>query len=161
MRFALLLLFAFFVNVCGARPVIVKFKDVLTTAVAVKKEATTFQQDAISLLQTRGVSYESFWIVNCLILDADPALVSELLKLESVEYIIDDEPVYPLIIDDDSKPFMDPYMWNLETINIRGQWNDGFDGQNIVVCNLDTGVDWTHPALQNSFRGDIDGDGDV
>ena len=161
MRFLLsLLLLTFFVNVCCARPVIVKFKNI-STSISAKKEAITLQYDAVNLLQAEGISYESFWIVNCLVLDADPILISKLLKFESVEYIIDDVLMYPLIVNDVSEPFMDPYMWNLETINIRGQWDDGFYGQGTVVCNFDTGVDVTHPALQNSFRGDINNDGDV
>ena len=39
-------------------------------------------------------------------------------------------------------------------------WADGIIGQGVVVANVDTGVDFTHPALVNQYRGNIGG-GDV
>ncbi len=43
--------------------------------------------------------------------------------------------------------------WHLTHIGIPDIWNAGFTGETIVVANLDTGVDWTHPALQSKYRG--------
>ena len=43
--------------------------------------------------------------------------------------------------------------WNITRIGADQVWNLGFDGTGVVVGQLDTGVDWTHPALKNKWRG--------
>ncbi|MFW5435908.1 S8 family serine peptidase [Paenibacillus apiarius] len=43
--------------------------------------------------------------------------------------------------------------WNLRNINASQVWEMGIDGTGIVVANMDSGVDWTHPALQRKWRG--------
>jgi subtilisin family serine protease len=43
--------------------------------------------------------------------------------------------------------------WNLVHIGITDVWSEGITGEGIVVANLDTGVDWDHPALKNKYRG--------
>jgi uncharacterized repeat protein (TIGR01451 family) len=44
--------------------------------------------------------------------------------------------------------------WNIRLVRADQVWRD-FDitGKGVVVANLDTGVDWTHPALQSKYRG--------
>lgn len=43
--------------------------------------------------------------------------------------------------------------WNIERINADKVWDLGFDGTGVVVASLDTGVDWTHRALKEKWRG--------
>lgn len=43
--------------------------------------------------------------------------------------------------------------WSLSHIGITDVWAEGYDGTGIVVANLDTGVDWDHPALKSHYRG--------
>jgi subtilisin family serine protease len=44
--------------------------------------------------------------------------------------------------------------WNITLIQADQVWNAlGIDGTGVVVANLDTGVDWLHPALQTKYRG--------
>ena len=44
--------------------------------------------------------------------------------------------------------------WNIERIRAPLVWDAlDFDGADVVVANLDSGVDWLHPALQSSYRG--------
>jgi bacillopeptidase F len=44
--------------------------------------------------------------------------------------------------------------WNIAQVRADEVWRD-FDvtGRGVVVANLDTGVDWTHPALRDQYRG--------
>ncbi len=44
--------------------------------------------------------------------------------------------------------------WNIARVRADQVWSD-FDiaGAGVVVANMDTGVDWTHPALQSKYRG--------
>ena len=44
--------------------------------------------------------------------------------------------------------------WNIAQVRADQVWSDfGITGRGVVVANMDTGVDWTHPALQGQYRG--------
>ncbi|MBN2084770.1 MAG: S8 family serine peptidase [Anaerolineales bacterium] len=43
--------------------------------------------------------------------------------------------------------------WNITAVGAPIVWEQGVDGSGIVVAGADTGVDWTHPALQSAYRG--------
>ena len=44
--------------------------------------------------------------------------------------------------------------WNIAKVRANQVWRDfGITGRGVVVANMDTGVDWTHPALQSKYRG--------
>jgi subtilisin family serine protease len=49
--------------------------------------------------------------------------------------------------------------WNITAVGAPSVWQRGVDGSGIVVAVSDTGVDWTHPALQSKYRGLSDGTG--
>ena len=48
--------------------------------------------------------------------------------------------------------------WGVAKIGAPGAWGEGILGQGVVVASVDTGVDFTHPALVNQYRGN-NGDG--
>ncbi|GGA41076.1 S8 family serine peptidase [Paenibacillus physcomitrellae] len=50
--------------------------------------------------------------------------------------------------------------WNIERVNAPEVWAKGIDGTGIVVASLDTGVDYTHPALERKWRG-LDANGNI
>ena len=44
--------------------------------------------------------------------------------------------------------------WGIQHIRADQVWNGlGINGTGVVVANLDTGVDWQHPALRTRYRG--------
>ncbi|MCW2925792.1 MAG: serine protease [Thermoleophilia bacterium] len=43
--------------------------------------------------------------------------------------------------------------WNLNRIHVDAAHKDGLTGKGVVVGSLDTGVDFTHPALLSKYRG--------
>lgn len=46
------------------------------------------------------------------------------------------------------------WRWNLRMLGVdRVRDGLGLDGSGVVVANLDTGVDWQHPALMTRYRG--------
>ncbi len=52
--------------------------------------------------------------------------------------------------------------WNLNAINAPEVWAQGFTGEGTIVAVLDTGVDYTHPDLDDNIfvnTGEIAGDG--
>ena len=38
--------------------------------------------------------------------------------------------------------------WNVEKVKADQAWDLGYDGTGVVVANIDSGVDWTHPHLR-------------
>ena len=47
--------------------------------------------------------------------------------------------------------------WNIQRVGAPDVWAMGFTGAGAVVGVLDTGVEWTHPALVNHYRPQIPG----
>src|SRR5438046_2446271 len=43
--------------------------------------------------------------------------------------------------------------WGVQNVNAPAVWALGYTGQGIVVGNQDTGMRWTHAALQPHYRG--------
>lgn len=50
--------------------------------------------------------------------------------------------------------------WNIAQVGAPEVWDMGIDGTGIVVANLDTGVEYTHPALSSKWRG-FDASGNI
>ncbi len=49
-----------------------------------------------------------------------------------------------------------PICWNIRKIGADRVWQEfGINGQGIVVANIDTGVNFGHPALSPSYRGNL------
>jgi len=47
--------------------------------------------------------------------------------------------------------------WNINQVRAPEVWAQGFFGQGVVVANIDTGVQFDHPALVNQYRGNLGG----
>ena len=90
-----------------------------------------------------------FWITNSLSVEASPELIQLLAARSDVARI---EPVEtfqaPALT-----PAGEPGWDNRGMINAPQLWALGIRGQGVVVANLDSGVDSTHPELQDSWRG--------
>jgi uncharacterized repeat protein (TIGR01451 family) len=44
--------------------------------------------------------------------------------------------------------------WNIAKVRADQVWRElGITGRGVVVANMDSGVDWTHPALRGKYRG--------
>src|SRR5690625_1214571 len=43
--------------------------------------------------------------------------------------------------------------WNVDRVNAPDVWSLGFDGSGIIIANMDTGVQWDHPALKEKYLG--------
>lgn len=65
---------------------------------------------------------------------------------ESIEIKIDETSKGMLVND----PSVDQ-QWGLKTVKIQNVWNTGNFGNNVLVCVIDTGVDYTHPDLASNI----------
>ncbi len=111
---------------------------------------------------TPGVRAESFWLTNVLVVTggATPALARRLAGLAGVSKIRAErtfplvEPVerHAVVIAED-----EPTPYGITTIGADDVWADGILGSGVVVGNVDTGVDYTHEALVEQYRGNNGG----
>jgi len=119
-------------------------------------------------LETRGIEYQPFWIVNMLRVRGDAALVDALAQRPEVAKIdlnlrfrtlpsFNPSNVFPV------SPFPGPLgrrllepavgPWGISHIGAPQVWALGIRGQGIVVASADTGVQWDHEALREGYRG--------
>ena len=118
----------------------------------------TTQADLLKELREddRVAWVNSFWIANAMGLEAKPAVFVELAARSDVAVVFGDDPA-PLIEPVASSPSTTNGFLGVEP-GIQGTrapelWNMGIKGQGVIVCNIDTGVDGTHPALKDRWRG--------
>lgn len=89
----------------------------------------------------------SFWVFNGLAATATGDVIDELAARTDVKAITPDEiQIAPAQLIAPPEP-------NLTTIGAPSLWNLGVYGQDVVVANMDSGVDISHPDLSNSWRG--------
>jgi uncharacterized repeat protein (TIGR01451 family) len=110
----------------------------------------------------RARNVRPFWASPIIALEAKPDLIGDLSGRADVVQIRPDEPIYldhaPL--QTVSSPGSTGTLpWNLRMLDV-GLANEalGLDGTGVVVANMDTGVDWRHPALMRQYRGYRDRD---
>ncbi|MGW6457261.1 S8 family serine peptidase, partial [Streptomyces sp. NPDC055078] len=108
-----------------------------------------------ALLKSEGVAYESFWIVNTVKVTGDKALAEKIAARPEVASLEVDDPIpVPKPLPGKAEPGVNAVEWNVDRINAPKVWSElGVRGEGIVVANIDTGVDVTHPALRSTYRG--------
>jgi subtilisin family serine protease len=144
------------------------YKTLLETAERSQKELLA----DLEAQQTEGFvsSYHPHFIVNAVTVTGNQMAVNRLLARPDVAriergsdiYIPDPirEPVLsPAEVKDSSAP--SSLAWGVSKIRADEVWSDlGITGAGVVVANIDTGVDYTHPALVNQYRGTATGSHD-
>ncbi len=101
---------------------------------------------------------QRFWISPIISLKANPKIIRELALRDDVAFIRPDEKI---VLQEDfstvtptSMTSSDAWLSNLDMIDVdKVQELFGFNGNGVVVANIDTGVDYYHPALMKKYRG--------
>ena len=111
-----------------------------------------------NFLNSKKVTYQSFWVVNMLVATADRALVEALAVRPDVARVDSNRPTRwiedPSIANFGVTPSNPAAVeWGVQDVNAPQVWAMGFTGQGIVIGNEDTGMRWTHNALKPHYRG--------
>ena len=108
--------------------------------------------------------YQSFWIANCVRVDATPAVIKELGSRPDVEAIYlnyEIELIEPVAVGEPEEKPAFPTRSGEEdgVVAVRAPevWAMGFTGEGVLTATLDTGVDGNHEALASRWRGVADG----
>ena len=109
----------------------------------------------------RVEGYTPFWVFNGLAVTGDLETLLALAARPEVEMIrANHKHQLPNPIPNTQYPIPNTQSveWNIAQVRADQVWSDfGITGRGVVVANMDTGVDCTHPALQSQYRG-ADGD---
>jgi len=118
--------------------------------------AAASQADVLQFLRENNIEHRSYWINNSIWLRADAATLQILSRRADIAYVHANPSVRGDFPEQaDQQPLL-PLGGIEPSINLVGApvvWNQGYTGQGIVVAGHDTGYDWDHPALINSYRG--------
>ncbi|MBI5304501.1 MAG: S8 family serine peptidase [Chloroflexi bacterium] len=102
------------------------------------------------LTQGRVREFRPLWVLNAIALTADSSVINELGQSPLVSRIVLDATIAaprPVV---QTAAAAEP---NIARINAPALWNLGYRGQGVVVANMDTGVDYTHPDIATQWRG--------
>ncbi len=114
-------------------------------------------------LDAAAVEHQDFWIANQVLVEAGDASTLELARSISGVRSIRADRDYELIepVDsakDDKNVGTEAVEWGIQNINADDVWSTyGAHGEGIVVGSIDTGAEFTHPALVSHYRGNLGG----
>ena len=122
-----------------------------------QKTADDSQAGLRGFLKKAGAQYEPFWIVNAIEVTAGRGVLKNLANDPSVAQILPDRTFeVPKPIPGSQEPKVDTVEWNVNDIGAPTVWSTyGDRGENIVVANIDTGVQFDHPGLVAHYRGNL------
>lgn len=108
-------------------------------------------------LQARGIRYRTYWAANMLVVDGDQSLMETLAARTDTRAIESNAPFRwvdePHTLAQSDTTGTATIEWGVSNINAPAVWALGYSGQGIIVAAQDTGMQWTHPALQPHYRG--------
>ncbi|MEO0189875.1 MAG: S8 family peptidase [candidate division WOR-3 bacterium] len=118
-----------------------------------KKFAQTSQQPLLDYLlcfSDQIVEIKTYWIFNGLYLKATKRVIDDIARHQKVSFITRNDKIY---LDKTENCDSDKRMagYNIRIIKADSCWNEGFDGTGVIIGNIDSGVDTTHPALQGKW----------
>ncbi|WP_245724515.1 S8 family serine peptidase [Micromonospora citrea] len=130
-------------------------------AAALKKTAADSQSKVRAELDGAGAKYQTFWATNAIkVSGGSLAMAQSFAAHAEVEGLY--APVayaVPEVTKGTDEKTVNALEWGIANINADDVWSQyGVKGAGITVANIDTGVQFDHPALVSSYRGN-NGDG--
>lgn len=117
------------------------------------------QERVRAYLDLRGVEYQSFWINNTILVNtSDQTTFDGLLNFVEIDSLRArrrptlHEPVSEAPSLTINAAGVEA---NIAHVGAPDVWAQGYDGKDIVVANIDTGVNYLHAALVRQYRGNL------
>ncbi|MGW1279902.1 S8 family serine peptidase [Streptomyces tsukubensis] len=132
-------------------------KDARAAAVyeAKREHAERSQAGVVKALEGMRAEYTPYWIVNTVRVVATAKVAEELaLRPEVAGLDAEDRITIPKPVRGERENTVDAVEWNIDRIKAPQVWSQlGVRGEGVVVANIDTGVDYQHPAVDEQYRG--------
>ncbi len=106
--------------------------------------------DILSNFSERIFELKTYWIFNGFYLKATRDVIEVIIKHPKVSHITPNGILY-LEKNDIHKYGARSGGYNISIIKVDSCWAEGFDGTGVIIGNIDSGVDTTHPALQGKW----------
>ncbi|MFJ8580891.1 S8 family serine peptidase [Micromonospora sp. NPDC093277] len=122
---------------------------------ALRQAAESSQRDVRARLDAAKVGYEPFWATNAIYVRSGTAeLAAELAKKSEVRGLFAPTTYALPEVTATAEPAPAAVEWGVAAINADDVWQSrGVRGEGIVVANIDSGVQYDHPALAAAYRG--------
>ena len=122
------------------------------------------QASILAWLDRKGIDYRAFYLINMIEVEGDAELADALRRHPDVHRLLPDPvidarlrveapPSWVTFLDEQAVQATAVPPYGLTYTNADDVWALGYTGQNIVIANQDTGVDWAHNALKPNYRG--------
>ncbi|MEN9580828.1 MAG: hypothetical protein RJA70_3837 [Pseudomonadota bacterium] len=121
--------------------------------------AASSQAGLLGTLARTNAQVRSFWIVNALQVTADKGTIASIAADPAVAAVYPDR-VYelPPIKPGATQATINGLEWGVSAVRAPEAWQTfGVRGEGVVIANIDTGVDFQHPALVQQYRGNLGG----
>ncbi|MFI7519691.1 S8 family serine peptidase [Micromonospora globbae] len=128
---------------------------------ALKKTAANSQAKVAAELNSSGTKYQTFWATNAIRVSGGSLSMAQNIAAHSEVEALYAPVAYevPKTSKGDTEKVVNALEWGIANINADDVWSQyGVNGQGVTIANIDTGVQFDHPALVNSYRGN-NGDG--
>ena len=108
--------------------------------------ARSSQDDLLATLSEYGNrvgNVRPFWIYNCIAMEATGDVIRSIMQREDVGYIEEDGKV-TLFTKPDRRALSSgnrSVTWNIEIVKAPQAWDLGYTGKDIIIENIDSGVD--------------------
>ncbi len=125
-----------------------------------KDFASRTQASILAYLQSQSeddvLEFQSFWVANVIRAELTKRAILSLINRPDVGYI-EEVPVVKLLDVGSGSGGATPKdptpEWNIQKINADDVWDLGYTGEGVIIGQLDTGVQASHPAFHNRFAG--------
>ncbi|WP_052345869.1 S8 family peptidase [Paucisalibacillus sp. EB02] len=128
--------------------------ELKATAISSQQNVTKYLEEEVKNGNAKDI--KEFYVVNGMAVTATKEVAEKIASFPEVEKILPNEKrqlFKGFAAEEAPKAQPQNIEWSVDRVNAPAVWGLGIDGAGTVVANIDTGVEWEHPALKEKYRG--------